>query len=51
MLPTLRDVLKKKLSEEAAKFDKVIGRFKTQSITKIRELFYSGVVIVTKGWQ
>ena len=49
MLPTLRDVLKKKLSEEAAKFDKVLSRFKTQSISKISELFHSGVVVVTKS--
>ena len=46
-LPTLRNVLKKKLLEETAKVDKVLSKFKTQSITKTNELFYAGAVVVT----
>ena len=33
-LPALRNVPKKKLLEETAKFDKVLSKFKTHSITK-----------------
>ena len=46
-LPTLRNVLKKKLLEETAKVDKVLSKFKTHSITKTNELFYAGAVVVT----
>ena len=37
---------KKKLPEETAKVDKVLGKFKTHSITKTK-LFYVGAVFVT----
>ena len=37
-LPALRNVPKKKLLEETAKVDKVLGKFKTHSITKTNEL-------------
>ena len=40
-LPALRNVPKKKLLEETAKVDKVLSKFKTQSITKTNELFYA----------
>ena len=46
-LPTLRNVLKKKLLEEIVKTDKVLSKFKTHSITKTTELFYAGSVVVT----
>ena len=46
-LPTLRNVKKKKLSEETSKVDKVLSKFKTHSITKINELFYAGTLVVT----
>ena len=46
-LPTLRNVLKKKLLEEIVKTDKVLSKFKTHSITKTTELFYAGSVFVT----
>ena len=46
-LPALRNVSKKKLSEETAKVDKVLSKFKTHSITKTNELFYAEAVVVT----
>ena len=46
-LPALRTVPKKKLSEETAKVDKVLSKFKTYIITKTNELFYAGAVVVT----
>ena len=46
-LPALRNVLKKKLLEETVKIDKVLSKFKTHSITKTNELFYTGTVDVT----
>ena len=45
-LLALRNVPKKVL-EEAAKVDKVLSKFKTHSITKTNELFYSGAFVVT----
>ena len=38
---------KKKFSEETAKVDKVLSKFKTHSITKNNELSYAGAVVVT----
>ena len=46
-LTALRNVPKKKLFEETAKFDKVLSKFKTHSITKTNELFFAGAVVVT----
>ena len=46
-LPALRNEPKKKLLEETAKFDKVLSKFKTHSVTKTNELFYAGAVVVT----
>ena len=46
-LPALRNVPKKKLSEETAKVDKILSKFKTHIITKTNELFYAGAVVVT----
>ena len=46
-LPALRNVPKKKLLEETAKFHKVLSKFKTYSTTKSNELFYAGAVVVT----
>ena len=46
-LPALKYVPKKKLLEETAKADKVLSKFKTNSITKTNELFYAGAVVVT----
>ena len=46
-LPALRNMPKKKLLEETAKVDKVLGKFKTHSITKTNELLYAGAVVVT----
>ena len=46
-LPALRNVPKKKLLEETAKVDKVLSKFKTDSITKTNELFYAGAFVVT----
>ena len=45
-LPPLSNVPKKKLSEQAAKVDKVLSKFKTHSITMTNELFYAGAVVV-----
>ena len=45
-LPSLRNV-PKKLLEETAKVDKVLSKFKTDSITKTNELFYTGAAVVT----
>ena len=45
-LPALRNVPKKKLLEET-KVDKILNKFKTQSITKTNELFYAGAFVVT----
>ena len=45
-LPALRNVLKKKLLEQAAKVDKVLSKFKTHSIIKTNELFYAGDFVV-----
>ena len=38
---------KKKLLEETAKVDKVLSKFKRDSITKTNELLYAGVVVIT----
>ena len=46
-LPALRNVPKKKLLEETAKVDKVLSKFKTNSVTKTNELFYAVGVVVT----
>ena len=46
-LSALRNVPKKKLLDETAKFDKVLSKFKTHSIRKTNELFYAGAVVVT----
>ena len=46
-LSALRNVPKKKLLEETAKVDKVLGKFKTHSVTKTNELFYAGAFVVT----
>ena len=46
-LPALRTVPKKKLLEQAAKVDKVLNKFKTHSITKTNEFFYTGAFVVT----
>ena len=46
-LPALRNVSKKKLLEETAKVDKVLSKFATHSITKTKELFHAGAVVVT----
>ena len=47
-LPALRNVPKKKLLEVAAKVDKVLSKFKTNSITKTNELFYAGAVVTNR---
>ena len=46
-LPALRNEPKKKLLEETAKFDKVLSKFKTHSVTKTNELFYAGALVAT----
>ena len=46
-LPALRNRPKTKLLEETARVDKVSSKFKTHSITKTKELFYAGAVVVT----
>ena len=46
-LPAFRDVPKNKLLEKTAKVNQVLCTFKTNSITKTNELFYTGVVLVT----
>ena len=46
-LPTLRNIPKKKVLEETAKFDKNFCKFKTNNITKTNELFYAGAAVVT----
>ena len=45
-LPALRNVPKKKLLEDT-KVDKVLSKFKTNSITKTNELFYTRAVVAT----
>ena len=47
-LPALRNVPLKKLLEEIAKVDKVLSDFKTHSITKTNELFYTGAVVTNR---
>ena len=47
-LPALRNIPKKKLLEDTAKVDKVLSKFKTHSITKTNELFYTGPFVVTE---
>ena len=37
--------------EETAKVDKVLCKFKTNSITKTNELFYAGAVAVKICWE
>ena len=46
-LPALTNVPKKKLLEQTAKVDKVLSKFKTNSLTKTNELFCAGAVVVT----
>ena len=46
-LPSLKNVPKKKLLEETAKVNKVLSKFKTHSITKTNELFYTRAFVVT----
>ena len=45
-LRALKNVPTKKLLEETAKVDKVLSKFTTHSITKTKELFHAGVVVV-----
>ena len=45
-LPALRNVPEKKLLEDTAKVDKVLGKIKLHSNTKTNELFYAGAVVV-----
>ena len=45
-MPALRNVPKKNSLEETAKIDKVLSKFKTHSITKTKEFFYAGAVVV-----
>ena len=45
-LPALRNVPKKNSLEETAKIDKILSKFKTHSITKTKEFFYAGAVVV-----
>ena len=44
-LAALRNVPKKKLLEKTAKVDKVLTKFKTDSITMTNQLFYAGAVV------
>ena len=44
-LAALRNVPKKKLLEKTAKVDKVLSKFKTDSITMTNKLFYAGAVV------
>ena len=46
-LPAFRNVPKKKLLKETAKFHKYLSKFKTHSVAKTNKLFYSGAVAVT----
>ena len=46
-LQALRNVPKNKLLQESAKVDKVLSKFKTDSITKTNELLYTGAAVVT----
>ena len=46
-LPALRNVPKEKLLGETAKVDKVLYKFKTDSITMTNELFCARAVVVT----
>ena len=46
-LPALRNVPSKKLLEETPQVDKVLSKFKINSITKTNELFYAGAFVVT----
>ena len=46
-LSALRNVPKKRLLEETAKVDKVLSKFKTNSITKTNELFYARAFVAT----
>ena len=46
-LPGLRNVPKKKLLEETAKFHKVLSKFKAHIITKTNKFFYTGAAVVT----
>ena len=45
-LPALRNV-PKKLLEDTANVDKVLSKFKTRSITKTNELFYTTGAVAT----
>ena len=47
-LPALRNVPRKKLLGETAKVNKVLSKFKTDSITKTNKLFYPGAFVVTR---
>ena len=47
-LPALRNVSKNKLLEATVNVDKVLGKFKTHSITKTNELFYAGAVVTNR---
>ena len=44
-LPGLRNVPKKKLLEKTGNVDKVLSKYKTHSITKTNELFYTGAFV------
>ena len=44
-LAALRNVPKEKLLEKTAKVDKVLSKFKTDSITMTNKLFYAGAVV------
>ena len=45
-LPALKKLPKKKLLEKTAKVDKVLSKFKTDSITNTNELLYSELLLL-----
>ena len=45
-LPALKKLPKKKLLEKTAKVDKVLSKFKTDSITNTNELFSSELLLL-----
>ena len=47
-LRAVRDCPKKKLIEGTAKVDKVLCKFKTYSMTKTNEFFYTGAVVTNR---
>ena len=50
-LPALRDVPKNKLLEQTAKVDKVLCKFKTHRLQRLKNYFVQKLLFLQTGWE